>query len=161
LLYIDLTVVGYALYYILPAYVANAMPTLFGGKTLIDLDRRFIDGRPIFGEHKTIRGFIIGLVAGVAVAFVQGSLIIGSVLTLGALLGDLGGAFIKRRLNFSPGQPFPILDQLDFIAGAFLLVSLVSAPSLETIFFITVLTPFLHILTNTCAYLLRIKDVPW
>lgn len=160
-MYVDLTVVGYALYYILPAYVANAMPTLFGGKTLIDFDRRFIDGRPIFGEHKTVRGFIIGLVAGVAVAFVQGSLIVGSVLTLGALLGDLGGAFIKRRLNFSPGQPFPILDQLDFIVGAFLLVSLVSVPSIETIFFITILTPFFHILTNTFAYLLRIKDVPW
>lgn len=153
--------VGYALYYILPAYVANAMPTIFGGKTLIDFDHRFIDGRPIFGEHKTIRGFIVGLVAGIATAFVQGALTVGSILTLGALLGDLGGAFIKRRLNFSPGQPFPILDQLDFIIGALLLVSLVSVPSMETIFFITILTPLFHILANTFAYLLRLKKVPW
>lgn len=160
-MYIDLTAVGYALYYILPAYVANAAPTIFGGKMLIDFDRRFIDGRPIFGEHKTIQGFIVGLVAGVATAFVQDALIVGSLLTLGALLGDLGGAFIKRRLNFSPGQPFPVLDQLDFIVGALLLVSLVSVPSMETIFFITILTPFFHILTNTFAYLLRIKKVPW
>lgn len=160
-MYIDLTAVGYALYYILPAYVANAVPTIFGGKMLIDFDRRFIDGRPIFGEHKTIQGFIVGLVAGVATAFVQDALIVGSLLTLGALLGDLGGAFIKRRLNFSPGQPFPVLDQLDFIVGALLLVSLVSVPSMETIFFITILTPFFHILTNTFAYLLRIKKVPW
>lgn len=160
-MYVELKAVFYALYYILPAYVANAMPTIFGGKGLIDFGRRFIDGRPIFGEHKTIRGFIIGLVTGVATAFVQDALIVGSLLTLGALLGDLGGAFIKRRLDFSPGQPFPILDQLDFIIGALMLVSLVSVPSIETIFFIIILTPFFHIVTNTFAYLLRIKDVPW
>jgi len=151
----------YAVYYILPAYIANALPTILGGKTPIDLERCFLDGRPIFGKHKTIRGLLGGLAVGFIVAFLQNSLIVGGALTIGALLGDLGGAFIKRRLAFLPGQPFPILDQLDFIVGAFLVVSLVSIPNIGMVFSIILITPIVHMVTNTFAYLLGIKETPW
>ena len=49
-----------ALYYIFPAYCANGAPVLFGGGKPIDLGKNFPDGRPIFGSHKTYRGFILG-----------------------------------------------------------------------------------------------------
>ncbi len=160
-MYVDMFTLVYAVYYILPAYLANALPTILGGKTPIDLGRGFLDGRPIFGKHKTIRGLLGGLAVGVITAFLQNSLIVGGALTIGALLGDLGGAFIKRRLAFLPGQPFPILDQLDFIVGAFLVVSVVSIPNIGTVFSIILITPIVHMVANTFAYLLGIKETPW
>ena len=47
------------------------------------------------------------------------------ILAIGSLLGDLGGAFIKRRLGMERGAKAPILDQYNFIAGAMLLTLLV------------------------------------
>lgn len=160
-MYIDLITLIYAINYILPAYIANALPMILSGRTPIDFGIRFPDGRPIFGDHKTIRGLLVGLAAGFITAFLQNSLIIGGALTIGALLGDLGGAFIKRRLAFLPGQPFPILDQLDFIVGALLVVSLISIPDIGMVFSIVLITPIVHMFTNAFAYLLRIKDMPW
>lgn len=50
----DTLTVLQALYYILPAYFANSVPTIFGGGSQIDLGRNFTDGRPLFGSHKTM-----------------------------------------------------------------------------------------------------------
>ncbi|MEM3816256.1 MAG: CDP-2,3-bis-(O-geranylgeranyl)-sn-glycerol synthase, partial [Candidatus Bathyarchaeia archaeon] len=128
-----------ALYYIFPAYCANASPVLFGGGKPIDFGRKFIDGKPIFGPHKTYRGFIFGLLVGTLVGYVQefiaptyglpaGSVLRGFSLSLGALTGDLIGSFIKRRLNLKPGAPLPVIDQLSFVIFA-LLFSLIIEPS--------------------------------
>jgi len=167
---LSLLAVANAIYYILPAYFANATPTVFKGKKPIDFNRNFIDGKPMFGAHKTIRGFLSGIIVGLIVVIVQKiislptvetSLTIGFLLTLGALIGDLSGAFIKRRLNIPPGNPLPLLDQLDFVVGALLFASIVAPPKMETVFFVVILTPFLHVLTNILAFLLKIKDRPW
>ena len=61
----------YALYYIFPAYCANGAPVLFGGGKPIDGGKMFRDGKPIFGPHKTIRGFIFGILIGTFVGWVQ------------------------------------------------------------------------------------------
>jgi len=169
---VDLSLLAFAnaIYYILPAYFANAAPTVFRGKKPIDFNRNFIDGKPIFGAHKTIRGFVSGIIVGLIVTIIQKiislptagtSLTIGLLLTLGALIGDLTGAFIKRRLNIAPGAPLPPLDQLDFVVGAFLFASIIMSPKIETVIFIVIITPFLHVLTNILAFLLKIKDKPW
>jgi CDP-2,3-bis-(O-geranylgeranyl)-sn-glycerol synthase len=169
---VDLSLLAFAsaIYYILPAYFANATPTIFKGKKPVDFNRHFIDGKPIFGAHKTIRGFLSGLIAGSIVAIIQkiislptveSSLVIGLLLTLGALIGDLTGAFIKRRVNIPPGEPFPLLDQLDFVFSAFIFASIVAPPKIETVFFVVVITPLLHILTNFLAFILKIKDRPF
>ena len=168
----DLSLLAFvsAIYYILPAYFANATPMLFKGKKPIDFNRRFIDGKPIFGAHKTIRGFISGLIAGSIVAIIQkiialptmqSSLAIGLLLTFGALIGDLVGAFIKRRVNIPPGEPFPLLDQLDFVVSAFLFASIIAPPKIETVIFVVIITPLLHVLTNFLAFILKIKDRPF
>ncbi|MHA1713397.1 MAG: CDP-archaeol synthase, partial [Candidatus Ranarchaeia archaeon] len=59
ILYI-LAVLGLVLYYIFPAYVANAIPVLAGGGLPIDLGKNFIDGQRILGDGKTYRGFAAG-----------------------------------------------------------------------------------------------------
>ncbi|UCD73385.1 MAG: CDP-2,3-bis-(O-geranylgeranyl)-sn-glycerol synthase [Candidatus Bathyarchaeota archaeon] len=151
----------FALYAFLPAYVANATPTIFGGGATIDGERRFVDGRPIFGSHKTIRGFLSGLIAGTIIGFIQGQVLSGFLLSFGALFGDLAGAFLKRRLSIPPGSIFPIIDQLSFVLFAILFVLPFSCLTIEEIFSAIFFTPFFHLMTNTIAYFLNIKKHPW
>ena len=112
-----------ALKFIFPAYCANAVPVIAGGGLPIDFGRNFSDGRRIFGENKTFRGFFAGLTIGTAVGLAESAVfnypvLLGLVLSLGALLGDLAGAFLKRRFDIPPGGLLPVVDQVDFIVGA-------------------------------------------
>jgi CDP-2,3-bis-(O-geranylgeranyl)-sn-glycerol synthase len=155
-----------ALVFILPAYCANAIPVLLGGGRPIDGGRDFVDGRPIFGSHKTIRGFVSGLVVGTLVGFglslvTDYSVLLGFAVSLGALLGDLFEAFVKRRLGYAPGAPFPVADQLDFVLGALLFALFVSPPSWQVAVVVLIITPPIHLLTNYVAYHLGIKKEPW
>lgn len=151
----------YALQFIFPAYCANAAPVIFGGGPPIDGGRSFPDGRPIFGPRKTFRGFFAGLAVGTLVGFLQDNVLQGFVLSLGALVGDLIESFVKRRLNRPPGAPFPVADQLDFVAGALLFSPLVSSPPLSVALIVVVITPPIHLVTNIVAYLLGVKQEPW
>ena len=171
---ITLVDVAYALCFIFPAYCANAAPVIFGGGTSIDFGKTFLDGKPIFGSHKTIRGFFAGLIVGTLVGFVpqivsplQSVLFrydasLGFVLSLGALVGDLFDSFIKRRLGFPPGSSFPIADQLDFVVGALLFSLMVSSlPPLRIILIVLIITPPIHLVTNFLAFRLGAKSTPW
>ena len=155
--------VGYALLFIFPAYCANAAPVIFGGGHPIDFGKVFWDGKPLFGKNKTFRGFIVGLAIGTFVGFVQNALfeynvLLGFMVSLGALVGDLSESFVKRRLDLPPGFSLPIADQLDFVAGALLFSLPVSPPdSLITVLVIIVITPPIHFLTNFLANLFGVK----
>ena len=82
-------------------------------------------------------------------------------LALGALVGDLIGSLVKRRLNFERGKHFPLLDQLDFILGAFLFASFVIEINFKYMIILLIITPLIHILTNRIAHILKIKKEPW
>jgi len=161
-----------SLCYILPAYCANGAPVIFGGGRPLDFGKRFLDGRPIFGSHKTIRGFISGLTIGTFVGLIQwifGANVphlkvgvpLGFALSLGAMIGDLLGSFIKRRLNLKPGASLPIIDQMSFVVVALAFGSLIEPPTPTEVIIILLLTGLLHLLTNRIAYHLRIKGIPW
>ncbi len=167
----------YAFYYILPAYVANAVPVIFGGGYPMDAGKLFWDGKPICGSNKTVRGFFAGLLVGTFAGFVLSRLyqldefpqnflfryniLLGFMLSLGALTGDLLHSFIKRRLDISPGSPFPVADQLDFTLGALLFSILVYPPPWHIAAIILIVTPPIHLLTNFLAYLIGVKKTPW
>jgi CDP-2,3-bis-(O-geranylgeranyl)-sn-glycerol synthase len=87
----------------------------------------------------------------------------GLLLSLGALLGDLTGAFAKRRLGIAPGGLLPIIDQMDFILGAvlFSLPLSLQVMSWELVLIVLVITIPLHLLTNFGAYRLKLKSNPW
>ena len=161
-----------ALYFIFPAYCANGAPVIFGGGQKIDMGRNFIDGKPLFGKNKTYIGFFIGVLIGTFVGWAQGilsftldlpntSYIVGFTLSLGAMTGDLFGSFIKRRFNIRPGNPFPIMDQINFIIFSLLFSLPFQILPLRTIFIIVLVTIPIHILVNVIAYLLKIKKDLW
>jgi CDP-2,3-bis-(O-geranylgeranyl)-sn-glycerol synthase len=161
--------IAQALYFILPAYCANAIPVLFGGGLPMDLGRNFIDGKPLFGAHKTFRGFFSGLFIGALIGIIQSNLplfqspnmLLGFVLSLGGLIGDLVHSFVKRRLNFPPGASFPVADQLDFVIGALFFSLFISPPSMSVFLIVLIVTPPMHLFTNFIAYRLKVKKEPF
>ncbi|MBA7625651.1 hypothetical protein ES703_33083 [subsurface metagenome] len=162
-------ILGSALWFILPAYVANATPVVLGGGRPIDAGKKFTDGRPIFGAGKTVQGFLAGLVAGTFVGLLQGIaagtlsryLALGFLLALGALLGDLLGSFIKRRLGIKRGGLAPGLDQLSFVVVALLAASPLALPSWEIVLTIIIITLPIHLATNFGGYKLGLKSKPY
>ena len=58
------------LFLVLPAYASNSIPVVLGGGTKIDLGKNFFDGKRVFGDSKTIRGFISGVAAGTLVGVI-------------------------------------------------------------------------------------------
>ncbi len=163
-----------ALKFIFPAYCANGTPVLAGGGKKMDFGRNFVDGKRIFGNNKTFRGFFfgwgVGFLVGVVEGFVFGfdkfPLLFSALIPLGALLGDLTGAFIKRRLDIAPGGLLPIVDQIDFVVGAVVFalpLALTGLIGLSWELAVTVLliTPPIHLFTNFLAYKLKLKKNPW
>jgi CDP-2,3-bis-(O-geranylgeranyl)-sn-glycerol synthase len=128
---------------------------------------RLGDGERVLGDNKTFRGFIGGFVAGTIVGVVCSYLFSKNLLavaipaSLGALLGDMGGALLKRRLKIRPGGALPVVDQLDFVVGAVLCVSLFSQVSMAVVLILLLVTPPIHFLTNVGAYALGLKDRYW
>jgi len=157
-----------ALKFIFPAYCANAIPVVTGGGLPLDFGKKFFDGKPIFGKNKTFQGFFSGLAVGITVGFAESlffeyHIFFGLFLSLGALLGDLAGAFIKRRFGLAPGDLLPVVDQVDFIIGAILFSLPICLPALswERVVAVLIITPPIHLLTNFAAYKLGLKNNPW
>lgn len=98
---------------------ANSAPVLtarvFGDHLAAPIDggHRLRDGRPLFGPHKTWRGFVSGTLAATLVGSAIGlpALVAASAGVL-ALVGDLLSSFAKRRLNRRSGAWTPGVDQL-------------------------------------------------
>lgn len=152
---------------LLPVYCTNGAPVIFGGGRPIDFGRSLSDGQRILGDHKTIQGFASGLMIGVIVGAFESFFLSENLLPIailassGALLGDLAGAFVKRRLRIKPGRPLPVLDQLDFVIGAVLMVSIIFNVSMGTVLIVALVTPPIHLLTNFGAYVLGLKSTYW
>jgi hypothetical protein len=81
--------------------------------TPLDGNRKFIDGRPLFGPTKTIRGILIAIVVTAAAAPLIGlNLEIGILIGATAMAGDLLSSFCKRRLGRAPSSRATGLDQI-------------------------------------------------
>ena len=158
----------------IPLYIANGCALLFGGKTPLDLNAKFIDKRPLLGKGKTFKGAINGIVCGtlasaaiflylpvVSAAFGTSFLVLGLLLSVGAVAGDITASFIKRRMNFERGKSAVLLDQLDFILGGLILGLIVYVPGLVEIALLLVLTPLFHLIGNQIAFRTKRKKVAW
>lgn len=165
---LDLTQLGLAVVYYLPAFIANGSGPLVRRGSPIDGGRNAWDGRRVLGDGKTYEGLILALTYGTTVGVIlsvflgEKWIFISFMESLGAMLGDMVGAFIKRRLNIPRGGRALGLDQLDFILGATSLGYILGLRvSILQFSFICVLTFVTHLGTNFLAYRLKIKSVPW
>ncbi len=178
-----LSIVVFCLWVMLPAYLPNNVAVVVGGGIPIDGGRTW-GGNRVLGDGKTWRGTLVGTAVGILVAVLLNSVnqdisvILGvpfpvfSVLVivslpLGAMVGDIGASFIKRRTGRERGASFPVVDQLDFVFGA-LILTFLAAPSwfmstfsLPVIVVIFIITPVLHRATNIIGYLLGFKQEPY
>jgi len=178
-----------AVWFFLPAFVANPMAVVFGGGTPIDFGRTLRDGERLFGDGKTWRGLVGGTLSGAFLGFflsVPFNLVApnspwsfgpygvafaaSAVLGFGALLGDLAGAFLKRRMHKPRGAKAPVLDQYDFVVGALFLSLVIPAWSVPRFFSgdallgllaIILITPALHRAVNVIGFRIGQKREPW
>lgn len=98
--------------------IANGTPViarkLLGSALSYPLDGgvAFLDGRPLFGPTKTVRGFLLAVTATIACAALIGlDWKVGAVVGGVAMASDLLSSFIKRRMGLPPSSMALGLDQ--------------------------------------------------
>ena len=179
------------LWIMMPAYLANTIAVLTGGKYPIDQGRIHSDGNRLLGDGKTWSGLIGGTLGGVFIGYLQiniggglikalsgfqnvdfwgeNPIIVFFILSFGALFGDMTASFIKRRSQLKRGDKSPLLDMFDFIAMALLLSFIFANDWLMSwiidgyvpLFTLLVATPVLHRGVNIIGYKLGVKNEPW
>src|SRR5258708_3660 len=98
--------------------VANGTPViankLLGNRFSYPLDggAGFVDGHPLFGASKTIRGILLSIVVTSAAAVIGLGWTTGLLVGATAMAGDLFSSFIKRRLTLPPSSRAIGLDQI-------------------------------------------------
>ena len=182
-----LTYILACLYFFLPAYLVNMTPPLARRVNLfnfldrdVDFGKKFM-GQPIFGNHKSWRGVILGIFVGLSTVLFQGYLfrfpavqrisfldydqiniiLFGFLISLGAIFGDLLFAFIKRRLKMKPGARFIPFDQTNYVIGSAIFLTVIFRIDImiwPTIFLLTFL---LHVIFNRLGYHLKINSAKW
>lgn len=148
--------------------VANGAPlmlnSLLGRRWSYPLDggTRFVDGQPLFGRSKTIRGILVSVLATTAGAEVVGpgwkaGIAIGSV----AMAGDLFSSFLKRRLRLSAGDRATGLDQIP--ESLFPLLACRHALSLTALDIVVVVAIFFvgEVLLSLLFYKLHLRERPY
>jgi hypothetical protein len=99
--------------------VSNGTP-VFAGKLLgnrfsraLDGGALFLDGKPVLGPSKTLRGIVASVLLTTATAPLVGlSLLLGFAASVAAMAGDLFSSFVKRRLGMAPSSRATGLDQI-------------------------------------------------
>ncbi|MDD3887769.1 MAG: CDP-2,3-bis-(O-geranylgeranyl)-sn-glycerol synthase [Patescibacteria group bacterium] len=174
-----------ALYFILPAGIANMAPVFAKKINFLNIPVDFgksFRGQRIFGDHKTWRGYFSAIIIGVIVSGIQAYLyfsfeffqsltifpfreynfiLFGFLSALGAMIGDTVKSFFKRQANVQPGQKFIPWDQIDFILGALIFISFYFRPNWLVYVILLVLVPFLHVLINRIGFWLGIHKTKW
>lgn len=178
----------FALWFFLPAAIANVMPIfashwkfLHGFDYPMDFGRTF-RGKRIFGAHKTLRGLIVGIIFATFVLWLQQLavlhfsfiahitdqvdyaklpvILLGPLFALGALLGDAVESFFKRRVGIKPGDGWFPFDQIDYIVGGAVATMLFVQLSILQYIWLVFLWLVIHVISTIIGYKLGLKDKP-
>jgi CDP-diglyceride synthetase len=147
-----------------------------------------VRGRRLFGDNKTIRGFVVmipaaaiafwGLSSVLSIAFPGilpelwslsrgGYLALGAWAGFGFMAGELPNSFVKRQLDIAPGRPATSKmgaimsfagDRLDSILGMLLAISLAAPTPWRTWVFVLVIGPGIHLAFSVLLYRLGVKE---
>jgi hypothetical protein len=148
--------------------IANGTPVIakkvFGDFLAFPLDRgtTLADGQPLFGRSKTIRGVLLSLaVTGLGSALMGLGWLLGLVVSLTAMIGDLFSSFLKRRMKLPPSSMALGLDQIPesllpaLVAKPMLQLTLVDILSVTALFFVG------ELVISKALYALAIRDRPY
>lgn len=178
----------FALWFFAPAGIANSAPVFANKVPLlknlgmpVDFGKTF-RGRRIFGDHKTLRGFLVGVLTGMVVGLVQfilfknfswiadftgeiaydhlATILFGGLLGFGALAGDSIKSFFKRQFGVKSGQSWFPFDQIDYILGGLLIVTPFVSLSLRQYLIIFLVWFLIHPAATFVGWLLKLKDSP-
>lgn len=128
----------------------------------VDGGYRLADGQRLFGDHKTWRGIVAGILLTVPVAWLLGlPPLLGALFALFSLLGDLLGSFTKRRRQLAPGARAIVLDQLPEALLPLLLLQQPLGLGWSEILIVSVLFTIIDLLLSRGLYYLRIRRNPW
>ncbi len=181
--------IAFALWFLLPAAVANATPVFAAALPILKQFEAPLDfgkslgGHRIFGSHKTWRGLISGILVATLVLWLQQwivisyphflpflpnnidystlpTLLLGPLFGIGARGGDAIESFFKRKNDIKSGHSWLPFDQLDYVVG-----------SVAISLFFVILTPWqyvwifvvwflLHLIASYLGYRLGLKDEP-
>jgi len=172
--WIDLRFIGHIYFLLLPAILGGVLnmvfvklPILKSWQTPIDCGKTLKDGRRIFGDNKTWKGFfgMIALTALTALLFwyntFQYSYLLGAWLGLAYVLFELPNSFIKRRLNIQSGKNGGVVqtffDQADSAIGyALFMLFIFPLTFIEWISIVLVAT-VTHYVFNILLYYLKLR----
>ena len=158
------------LYLMLPVYAANMAPPFirFWRGWNPPIDRRRL------GVHKTVLGFVVGVLAGTATAALQNALswhgnlvdysawpALGPACGFGAMAGDSLKSFFKRRRGIAPGVRWIPADQLDFVVGGLLALSFWIRLPWPDVLLILAVSFVGDIAVNQLAFRLGIRTTAW
>lgn len=147
---------------------ANGLPlaarALLGARWAYPLDgnRRFLDGRPIFGASKTVRGAVLAIAATTAVAPLLGlGWRIGALVGSLAMAGDLFSSFAKRRIGLPPSSPALGLDQIPEALFPLLACRAPLALSLAGVVLVVAVFFAGEVLISRLLYAFRLRERPY
>lgn len=156
-------------------------------KSPIDRGATLSDGRRIFGDNKTWVGFfgmiVFTIMAQIVFGYLdkflpQGSYIytyydnnliynalVGFFLGLSYVVCELPNSFIKRRISIPDGKTasgakgllFFLVDQIDSLLGAGLVLAVVSHLTIVEYFIFILVGAGTHIFVNLCLFMLKIR----
>src|SRR5215510_5978709 len=184
------------LFLILAFVLAGALHSLWLKNRLsqalaIPLDGgRMLRGRPILGENKTLRGFVV-MIPAAALAFAvvsallsfpqgvppatlwqltpAGYAALGAWAGFGFMAGELPNSFVKRQLGILTGQAPAsgftrticfTVDHIDSIVGMLLAVTLAVPTPWTTWLWVLVLGPSIHLIFSWWLFRMGVKGRP-
>ena len=178
----------FALLFFLPAGLANVtpifasqVPLLKNLNTPLDFNSS-IKGKRLFGDNKTWRGVFTGVFVGVLASMLQmymfnhnnwirtiaypinyshySVLILGALLSFGALSGDAIESMVKRQLRVKSGDSWFPFDQLDYVIGGILFSLIYIRLPLANYLWILVIWFSMHMIFSYFGYVLKLKAKP-
>lgn len=181
-----MTFVLSCIYFYLPVALANIGAVIskfipLFKDIIVPIDfKKSIKGVRIIGDHKTIGGFIFGVLFGTLagvikytlldkyfhdyhllnLTFVENTLLY-FILSFSALTGDVIKSIAKRFFNIAPHKAWIPFDEIDHSVLSMLVAVPFYGLSLGSAFTIIVVFFFLHFVSNIIGYLLNIKSVPY
>ena len=128
----------------------------------LDAGLRFVDGQPLLGPSKTVRGLIAAVAAAsLAAALLDLSAAVGAAMGALAMVGDALSSFVKRRLGIAPSGRATGVDQVPEALLPLLVVRGALSLSLWQVAAITLVFFALEIPLAWLMFRLGLRDRPY